>query len=227
MEGWPFDLPPLPAETREDSDLALFRAQEANEDMRLLNDIGWGQGTGRPVDLTMAPHELRRVLGRYRDEAAEQLASEEPEEAEARAASRRSREATTLTVGMCERVLGELTVERQVPASTTPSITDRHRAALLAHLVETVNRAWGESLVADDIERVATEVHDSASLIAGIGLEVVPSPEVDLTQSPHALGRMFTWIKESVADETHPAHPARRELLLEACDRVLGSIASR
>jgi hypothetical protein len=100
---------------RDDVRQAMRIGQEYEEDVRLLHDIGWGEGTGKPVDLTMPPDELRRVLIRFRDEATKQLASEEREEAEARAEAQPHREIATITIQMCGRLLAGLAAEESMP----------------------------------------------------------------------------------------------------------------
>ncbi len=47
--------------------IAKRLASEYSDDLRLLNDLGFGDGHGEPVELTAPPEVLRRVLPRMRD----------------------------------------------------------------------------------------------------------------------------------------------------------------
>ena len=87
----------------------MFSPQLGFSRSELLGDIGGEESRGKPVELTMPRHELRRVLIRYRDEGVQQLASEEREEVEARTEAQPYRDAAAGTVRMCNRVLNELT----------------------------------------------------------------------------------------------------------------------
>src|SRR5664279_1532614 len=61
-------------------------ARAYSDDLRLLlDDLGWGDGSGAPVELTTPPEVLRRVFGRLREaaEAQEGLAGRELEKARA------------------------------------------------------------------------------------------------------------------------------------------------
>ena len=76
------------------------------DDLRLLlDDLGWPDRTDLPADgrveLTMPPGDLRRVLGRLRDEAAEMFADALPRSGEDRELLRR----TGLAVEAAGRVL--------------------------------------------------------------------------------------------------------------------------
>jgi hypothetical protein len=79
------------------------------DDLRLLlDDLGWPDRTDLPADgrveLTMAPEDLRRVIGRLRDEAAEMFADTLPRTGEDRELLRR----TGLAVEAAGRVLGAI-----------------------------------------------------------------------------------------------------------------------
>lgn len=52
---------------------------ELAEDIRLMQDLGWGEDEGREgVELTMPPHDLMEVLNRLRGEAEIVLAGANP-----------------------------------------------------------------------------------------------------------------------------------------------------
>jgi hypothetical protein len=80
-------------------------AREFSDYLRLiLEDLGWGEGGGEPLELATPPDVLRRVCARMQSGAEAQRASEEAERAETR-----EREERTLRVlETCRRVLGEL-----------------------------------------------------------------------------------------------------------------------
>lgn len=79
--------------------------REYSDDLRLLlDDLGFGEGTGKPVELTTPPDVLARVLTRLRDAASSHAASVEEERWEARAMEERNR----LVVGACQEVLASL-----------------------------------------------------------------------------------------------------------------------
>ena len=59
--------------------------EEYADDLRLiLDDLGWGEGLGRSIELSAPPDVLRRVFNRLLATAAGQRLSEEPEWAETR-----------------------------------------------------------------------------------------------------------------------------------------------
>jgi hypothetical protein len=82
---------------------------EFADDLRLLlDDLGWPERDGVPpegcVELTMAPGDLRRAIGRLRDEAAEMFADTLPRSKEERALLDR----TGLAVDACGRILAAI-----------------------------------------------------------------------------------------------------------------------
>jgi|SRR5215203_3962175 len=78
-------------------------AREFCDDLRLiLDDLGWGEGRGRPVELVTPPEILRRVLTRMQGKA-EDLRVIEDEE---RADGRRREVRTQQLLKACRRVLG-------------------------------------------------------------------------------------------------------------------------
>jgi hypothetical protein len=80
-------------------------AREFSDDLRLLlDDLGWGEGGGEPLDLVTPPEVLRRVCKRMQARAEGQRAMEEAERAESRARAER----TQRVLETCRRVLGEL-----------------------------------------------------------------------------------------------------------------------
>jgi len=80
-------------------------AREFSDDLRLiLDDLGWGEGSGEPLDLVTPPDVLRRVCTRMRTRAEALRELEEAERAEGRARE----EQTQRLLKTCRRVLGEL-----------------------------------------------------------------------------------------------------------------------
>ena len=84
--------------------------EEFSDDLRLvLNDLGWGDGPGRTIELTTPPDVLRRVISRVQASAIGQRESEEPEWARARDQEEHSR----LVVEACETVMQGLDASEQ------------------------------------------------------------------------------------------------------------------
>lgn len=80
-------------------------SREYSDDLRLLlDDLGFGEGDGEPVELTAPPEVLCRVLPRMRELAERYTAGRESERAEARELEERNR----LVVDACEAVMGDL-----------------------------------------------------------------------------------------------------------------------
>jgi hypothetical protein len=89
----------------EDFDTATRLGREYSDDLQLvLDDLGWGNGPGRAIELTTAPDVLRRVISRLQDSAAGQRASEEPEWTRSRDMEERNR----LVSEACQIVLAGL-----------------------------------------------------------------------------------------------------------------------
>lgn len=85
-----------------DHEEAVRVAQEFSDYLRLLlEDLGWGEGSGEDIELTAPPDVLHRVLTRMRHVAEVQHAQEEQERAESQA---RKEQAQRL-MDTCERVL--------------------------------------------------------------------------------------------------------------------------
>jgi hypothetical protein len=79
--------------------------REFSDDLRLiLDDLGWGTGSGEPLELVTPPDVLRRVCTRLRGRAEALRETEEEERAE----SRQREEQTQRVLETCRRVLGEL-----------------------------------------------------------------------------------------------------------------------
>ena len=79
--------------------------REFCDDLRvLLEDLGFGEGSGQALELATSPEVLRRVLTRVQARARVRRASEERERAE----QRRAEERTEALLEACRRVLGEL-----------------------------------------------------------------------------------------------------------------------
>lgn len=80
-------------------------AREFSDDLRLLlDDLGWGEGSGEPLELATPPDVLRRVCTRMRSRAEEEREVEEAERVESQAREER----TQRLLETCRRVLGEL-----------------------------------------------------------------------------------------------------------------------
>lgn len=79
--------------------------REFSDDLRLLlDDLGWGAGSGQPLELITPPDVLRRVCMRMQDRAEAQRGMEEEE----RARGKQREEQTQRVLETCRRVLGEL-----------------------------------------------------------------------------------------------------------------------
>jgi hypothetical protein len=90
---------------RKDYARAARVAREFTDDLRLiLDDLGWGKGSGKPLELVSPPDVLRRVCTRLQGRAEEQREMEEEERAE----GRQREERTQRVLETCRRVLGEL-----------------------------------------------------------------------------------------------------------------------
>jgi hypothetical protein len=86
----------------EDYDAAERIGRDYCEDLRLLlDDLGIGDGDGKPVALVTPPDVLRRVLPRLRERAERHSASLEPEWDDAKNVKERNR----LVAEACEAVL--------------------------------------------------------------------------------------------------------------------------
>jgi hypothetical protein len=80
-------------------------AREYVDDLRLvLDDLGWGEGSGEALQLRTPPEVLRRVLTRMQEQAEEQQRAEEEEREE----SRLREEQRQRLLQACRRVLAEL-----------------------------------------------------------------------------------------------------------------------
>ena len=89
----------------ENYDAAERLGREYSDDLRLLlDDLGFGEGSGEPVELTSPPEVLRRVLPRLRSLAERHNTSLESEWTEAKELKERNR----LVSEACEAVLARL-----------------------------------------------------------------------------------------------------------------------
>jgi hypothetical protein len=96
----------------EDFDTAGRLGRGYSDDLRLiLNDLGWGGGLGRTIELTTPPEVLRRVISRLQDSAAGQREGEEAEWARTREMEERHR----LVAEACQTVLAGLEDEPDEP----------------------------------------------------------------------------------------------------------------
>jgi hypothetical protein len=93
------------AASAEDFDTARRLGQEYSDDLRLvLNDLDWGEGADRTIELTTPPDVLRRVISRLQASAAGQRESEEQEWRRARDQEEHNR----LVTEACQTVLAGL-----------------------------------------------------------------------------------------------------------------------
>jgi hypothetical protein len=85
-------------------DKAERLGREYSDELRLLGDLGFGEGSGEPVALTAPPELLRRILPRLREWAHNYTAGLEPEWIEVSHIKERNR----LVAEACEGVLADL-----------------------------------------------------------------------------------------------------------------------
>jgi hypothetical protein len=89
----------------EDYALADRVGREFSDDLRLvLDDLGWGPGSGEPLELVTPPAVLRRVCTRMQGRAEAQREMQEEE----RARGQQHEAQTQRVLETCRRVLGEL-----------------------------------------------------------------------------------------------------------------------
>jgi hypothetical protein len=80
-------------------------AREFSDYLRLiLDDLGWGEGGGEPLELATPPDVLRRVCARMQSRAEAEREMQEEERAESLAREERTRR----VLSACRRVLEEL-----------------------------------------------------------------------------------------------------------------------
>jgi hypothetical protein len=80
-------------------------ARDFADDLRLIvDDLGWGEAGGEELELTSPPEVLRRVLTRMQKRGEERREVEEEERADLDRREKR----TDQLLGVCRRVLGEL-----------------------------------------------------------------------------------------------------------------------
>lgn len=93
------------AAEEEDWEAADRLARQYIDELRLvLEDLGWGPGSGKAVDLKTPPDVLRRVLTRMQEQAEAQQEAEEEEREEGRVRE----EQRQRLMQTCRRVLAEL-----------------------------------------------------------------------------------------------------------------------
>jgi len=93
------------AVSKKDYEAADRLAREFSDRLQLVySDLGWGEGTGEPVELTAPPDVLRRLFTRLRDLTGSHAASVEREQREARELEARNR----LVLEACRQVLDGL-----------------------------------------------------------------------------------------------------------------------
>jgi hypothetical protein len=78
--------------------------REYGDDLRLMDDLGWGEGAYGSIELTTAPDVLRRALSRVHDSATSHTASKEDELLELR----EMEESNRVAVEVCRAVLADL-----------------------------------------------------------------------------------------------------------------------
>lgn len=80
-------------------------AREFSDDLRLLlDDLGWGEGSGEPLELGTPPEVLRRVCTRMRARAEGEREQQEEERSEAQGREERTQQ----VLSTCLRVLRSL-----------------------------------------------------------------------------------------------------------------------
>ncbi len=90
---------------KEDFETATKLGREFSDGLCLvLDDLGWGAGPGRTIELTAPPDVLRRVFGRLEELAAAQCEEPDPLLQEARELEERNR----LVIEACRDVLATL-----------------------------------------------------------------------------------------------------------------------
>lgn len=97
---------------REDFATAERLGIEFGEDLRLMEDLGWGKEFRDDVDLTMPPEDLAEVLKRLRADAAGGL-SESEHERESRETDEQARRRYQLALDTCEGLLVLLDRQRE------------------------------------------------------------------------------------------------------------------
>jgi hypothetical protein len=98
----------------EDFDNAERLGREYCDDLRLLlDDLGLGDGTGEPVELTAPPEVLRRVLPRLRQLADDHTSGLEPEWTEIGELKGRNRLVSEACVAVLASLDGAQTSDRQ------------------------------------------------------------------------------------------------------------------
>lgn len=113
----------------EDYETATRLGWEVSDSLRLiLEDLGWGRGPGRSIDLTCPPDVLLRLFAGLRETAVRQGASEAAEWADSRASEERNR----LVTEACDTVLTGLaggsgrSVTRRATGSGPSHAVDSH-----------------------------------------------------------------------------------------------------
>jgi hypothetical protein len=86
-------------------DAATRLGREYSDDLHLiLDDLGWGEGTGESIELTTPPDVLRRLFPRLHDAAVKYSASQKAQRDEVMEIDERSR----LVAEACQSVLADL-----------------------------------------------------------------------------------------------------------------------
>jgi hypothetical protein len=99
---------------REDFATADRLGREFGDDLRLVEDLGWGDGpAAKTIELTMPAEQLHRIFTRLRADAEGLRHSAEREEAEAEAETQEYRQRAARVTEACERVLSA--VSRRPP----------------------------------------------------------------------------------------------------------------
>jgi hypothetical protein len=98
----------------EDFAAAERLGREFGDELRLIEDLGWGDGPiAKTIELTMPAEQLHRVFTRLRTDAEGLRRSADREEAEAQAETREYRLRAARVTDACERVLS--VVSRRPP----------------------------------------------------------------------------------------------------------------
>jgi len=93
------------AVARQDFANAERLARQFADELRLVNeDLGWGEGSGEPVELSCPPELLRRVFARLGETAEQLTAFDAEQEREVRELQRRN----AIVAELCNKALAEL-----------------------------------------------------------------------------------------------------------------------
>lgn len=105
----------------EDFERARRLGIEFGDELRLLEDLGWGYSAASIVHLTMEPTQLHRVFTRLRSDAEGLRLGEEREEAKIEDEARDWRQRAARITRACDRVLGAITGTPSASPASEPT----------------------------------------------------------------------------------------------------------